>query len=102
MIKVGLGLQKFDTLAWLPYDDIESWWCSMVLTTVGRHKGLASLLTLVSWELWNERNAGIFKNKSTMPNIVLKKIKIEARWRVLAGAKKGFYFPGRLVLFACL
>jgi hypothetical protein len=68
----------------LPFDDIESWWCSVVLTGVGRQKGLVSLLMLVYWEIWHERNTRI-----------LKKIKIEASLWVLAGAKNlGFILPG--------
>jgi hypothetical protein len=95
MIKDWLGLHNFDTLAWLPFDDIESWWCSVVLTGVGRQKGLVSLLMLIYWEIWHERNARIFKNESTMPNGILKKIKIEASLWVLAGAKNlGFILPG--------
>jgi hypothetical protein len=35
----------------------------VVLTIGGRRKGLASLLILITRELWNEKNARIFKNK---------------------------------------
>ena len=48
---------------------------------------MASLLMLVSWELWNERNARTFKLVSTMPIVVFERIKLEARNWALAGAK---------------
>jgi hypothetical protein len=54
----------------------------------GRRKSIASLLMLVSWEIWKERNARTFNNVSTMPTIIYDKIKLEARTWVLAGAKK--------------
>jgi hypothetical protein len=73
MIKDWIRLHDIDTLAWLAFDDIEAWWCSLILTNGGRRKGLASLL--ISWELWNKRNAWIFKNKSAMTTVVLAKIK---------------------------
>jgi hypothetical protein len=66
-----------------------------LITAHGRRKGVASLFMLISWELWNERNTRIFKKKSTLPSIVLAKIKTEARSWVLAGAKKlDFILPG--------
>jgi hypothetical protein len=42
---------------------------------------------LVAWEIWNERNARTFKNKSTLPAIIFDRIKSEARTWVVAGAK---------------
>jgi hypothetical protein len=48
---------------------------------------MASLLMLVAWEIWNERNARNFKNKSTMPTIIFDRIKSKARTWVIAGAK---------------
>jgi hypothetical protein len=68
---------------WLSFDDIEAWWCSVVLTNGGRRKDLTSLHILVSWKLLNERNARIFKNKSTMPS----KKNLEAISWVLVGVK---------------
>jgi hypothetical protein len=46
-----------------------------------------SLLMLVAWEIWNDRNARTFKNVSTMPTIIFDRIKYEARTWVIAGAK---------------
>jgi hypothetical protein len=57
-------------------------------THEGRKKSIASLLMLVSWEIWKERNARTFNNMSTMPTIIYDKIKLEARTWVLAGAKQ--------------
>ena len=45
------------------------------------------LLLLVVRELWNERNARVFRWVSSMPSAVFAKIKHEASLWVLAGAK---------------
>lgn len=41
-------------------------------------KAIKILVILISWELWCERNARIFRNKGQPPMIVLAKIKEEA------------------------
>jgi hypothetical protein len=40
------------------------------------------------WELWNERNARVFRNKKSSSFVIVDKIKVETRLWVLAGAKK--------------
>jgi hypothetical protein len=87
MIRDWLHIQDFAPASWHAFDSVEHWWTSMVLTHGGRRKAMASLLMLVAWEIWNERNARTFKNKSTMPTIIFDRIKLEARTWVVAGAK---------------
>jgi hypothetical protein len=48
---------------------------------------MASIALLVSWEIWNERNARVFKNKHAPPMVIFEKVKYEARLWALAGAK---------------
>jgi hypothetical protein len=48
---------------------------------------MASLAMLIIWEVWNERNDRVFKNKSAPTQVVFEKIKKEANLWVLAGAK---------------
>jgi hypothetical protein len=56
---------------------------------------LASIAFLVSWELWNESNARVLKNKQAPPSVIFQKIKQEAKFWVLAGAKRtGNLMPG--------
>lgn len=43
-------------------------------------KALASLLMLVLWAIWDERNARVFRNFSTQTTIPIANIKEEARW----------------------
>jgi hypothetical protein len=48
---------------------------------------LKSAVTLITWELWKERNARVFSNKASMPLAVMQKIKDESKNWILAGAK---------------
>ena len=58
------------------------------MTNVTPHrKAVASLTLLVTWEVWNECNARVFRNKSVPSLVLLDKVKNEARLWVLAGAK---------------
>lgn len=57
-------------------------------------RAMASLTMLVSWTIWNERNARVFGHKSVPPPILLKIIVEEAKLWVTAGAKK----LGKIVL----
>jgi hypothetical protein len=38
-------------------------------------KDLASLALLVSWEIWNERNERVFRDKLAPPMVILDRIK---------------------------
>jgi hypothetical protein len=59
----------------------------VILSDDGRRKAMASLVMLVTWKIWNKRNARIFKNENTLPTIIFSRIKLEARVWVLAGIK---------------
>lgn len=81
LVKDWLGLHLLDLHAW-PTQSIHSWWGTMT-----KRKDLVSITLLVSWELWNERNARVFKNKHCPPSVILHKVKQESNLWVLAGAK---------------
>ena len=64
------------------------------LSTPNR-EAIASLTMLIGWTIWNERNARVFRNKSTPPPILFNNIKNEAITWVTAVAKKlGTVMPG--------
>lgn len=51
-------------------------------------KDMASLTILISWSIWNERNARVFRNKCVPLSTLLDNINKEASLWVAAGAKK--------------
>jgi hypothetical protein len=73
---------------WPNIATVRDWWKEITLTPGHRTKAVASLLMLTVWEIWNERNARVFRNDSTMPSIIVAKIHAESRLWVLAGAKR--------------
>jgi hypothetical protein len=55
-------------------------------SSIGR-RGLRSIILLLRWEVWKERNAAIFEHKETLNQV---KIKDEVTLRVTGGAKHLF------------
>jgi hypothetical protein len=73
LVEDGLGLHFIDLHAW-PTLFIHSWWDIMA-----KRKDLASLTLVVSWEIWNERNTWVFKNKQAPPPFILENDKRESK-----------------------
>jgi hypothetical protein len=86
-LKEWLGLADFDTNLWANFDSLEEWWCHISGANGRRQKGLSSLLLLTAWEIWNERNARVFRSVASMPTRVVSTIKSNAILWGLAGAK---------------
>jgi hypothetical protein len=74
---------------------ISEWWQFMAGGSANNRKAMASITLLVSWEVWNERNDRVFRNKSAPFDVVFDRVKREARLWVIAGAKRlGGMMPG--------
>ena len=86
-VKARTGLSNIVTADWAAMQSVRHWWTEIVLTCSPNGKGMASLLMLISWELWKERNARVFRNVSAPPMILVEKIMDEAALWALAGAK---------------
>jgi hypothetical protein len=72
---------------WSAFTSTDEWW-----TTVGSMhgaplKGWRSLMILVCWEIWKERNARVFRRKFIPSGQLFAKIKEESRAWALAGDK---------------
>jgi hypothetical protein len=50
-------------------------------------KSLRTAIMLISWEIWKERNERVFNNKSSLPSVIMHKIREEGKNWILAGAK---------------
>jgi hypothetical protein len=66
---------------------VKAWWRDVVQKRGHSRKAMASLAMLVNWEIWKERNAHIFTNKSSTSNMLILKIKEEVNLWSIAGAK---------------
>jgi hypothetical protein len=88
-LRTWLGITGIQPSQWVGLS-VKQWWSSMT-----NRKAVASHTLLVTWEIRNERNARVFRNKHTPFFVLLDKIKKEARLWVLAGAKRlGEIMPG--------
>jgi hypothetical protein len=59
----------------------------MACSAKPNRKALASITMLVSWTIWNERNARVFNNKAAPTAVLLEIIKSEVCLWIAAGAK---------------
>jgi len=82
-----IGLVQIHPNEWMQHASVYEWWSALASTEGVPRKGLRSLILLVNWKIWNERNARIFYHKELAASSLLAEIKDEARlWRI-AGAK---------------
>jgi hypothetical protein len=70
-----LGLASVDTATWANHDMVKEWWMSFIYFNGMWRKSLVTLIMLVSWEIWNKRNARVFWNIATLPTIAVAKIR---------------------------
>ena len=84
-----------DMSTWDNLHSLSLWWRNMSGSNIPNRKDMASLTMLVGWNIWNERNARIFRHKSTPTSVIFDTIKREARLWVTVGAHKlGNIMPG--------
>jgi hypothetical protein len=50
-------------------------------------KGIVSIVALTSWQIWNERNARVFRHKHMPPTVLCENIKKDLELWVAVGAK---------------
>lgn len=72
---------------WSAFSSISEWWSHLGSMPGMPRKGFRSLIILVSWEVWKERNGRIFQRNFKSLDQLLCKIKDEVRCWTLAGAK---------------
>jgi hypothetical protein len=63
------------------------YWHAIAKTPSSSPKGLQTAIMLITWEIWKERNERVFNNKSSLPSVVMHKIREEGNDWILAGAK---------------
>ncbi|XBI52970.1 hypothetical protein VPH35_035267 [Triticum aestivum] len=66
---------------------IKQWWGSNDRMQRNFGKANNSLQMLICWEIWNERNARVFRSKASPPSRVVATIKDEAKTWFIAGAR---------------
>ena len=82
-----LGMHHISTSSWSASASVKGWWNDNLQIRLGSPKALASLMMLISWEIWSERNARVVRNVAVPPVVIINKIKQEVSLWALAGAK---------------
>jgi hypothetical protein len=82
--KESFDIHSINTNAWAGLTFTE-WWT--LISSGQNRKGMTSLAMLIIWEIWNERNDRVFKNKRATSQVIFERITKEAKLWVLAGAK---------------
>jgi hypothetical protein len=85
--KQWLDLQAVDPSSWNSWRGVKEWWTEAIHKQGPSKKAMASLIILISWEIWKERNAWVFPNTYTTSSFIVVKIKEELALWSLAGAK---------------
>ena len=75
--------------AWRGCLTVTQVWDTMTAGTIPAHReGIRSLIILVCWELWKERNQRVFRNKPSCLRYLLNLTQEEAKAWAYAGAKQ--------------
>jgi hypothetical protein len=82
-----MGLHDMDIDGWQNKENVKDWWTDGIHKKGSPVRAMASLALLISWEIWKERNARIFRHHFSTSGMVITRIKDEARLWCLAGAK---------------
>jgi hypothetical protein len=67
---------------------MKEWWNGMAARSAPNRKTMSTLTFLMTWEIWCERNARVFRNKQAPAQVVFEKIRRHAKLWVLADAKR--------------
>ncbi|XBI19709.1 hypothetical protein VPH35_061160 [Triticum aestivum] len=87
MIKDWLGLHDVHSSDWSDATCVKEWWSHNATKKTQSRRPLAFLMLHISWELWNERNARIFRNIAVPVGVIVARIKEEASLWSMAGAR---------------
>lgn len=83
-MKAWIGLGDKMTSEWSGKVTVKDWWAGIALKRSPNRKAMTSLLMLISWEVWKERNARVIRNTAAPTMIIVDKIEEEAKLWVVA------------------
>jgi hypothetical protein len=88
---VGLWIQAPSLMPenWRQDTDLQTWFTELVAqTTMSKRQGVSSMVILMIWEIWSERNGRIFRREARSLQQLLHSIQDEARTWAFAGNRE--------------
>jgi hypothetical protein len=82
-----LGLVDVHPSAWMSVHSVKAWWNLIDSNMSQSRRPMMSLIMLISWEIWNERNARVLRNTAVPVGVLVARIKDVSKLWCLAGAK---------------
>jgi hypothetical protein len=87
IVKNWLGLHDVGPSRWHGRRSVKEWWSEEIHKHAHGRKAMASLAMLMSWEIWKERNARVFRNTASTIAMMVARVKEEVTMWSFAGAK---------------
>jgi predicted negative regulator of RcsB-dependent stress response len=81
-----VAYQQLDPRHWETTQTIKDWWETLANTAGVPKRGLCTLVLLIVWEIWKERNQR--QHKNAISSFLFSQIKEEAWTWAMAGAKR--------------
>ena len=72
---------------WTANQDLQAWFTQLTIDSNQQMKGLQTLVLLVIWSLWMERNKRIFQQEELTTNVFISLLRDNVRTWIFAGAK---------------
>ncbi|KAF6996655.1 hypothetical protein CFC21_012973 [Triticum aestivum] len=80
-------MHHITTTTWPTRASVRDWWNVNLQILLGSPRVLAPLMMLISWEIWSERNARVFRKTDVPSMVIINMIKEEVSLWALAGTK---------------
>ncbi|KAF2913727.1 hypothetical protein DAI22_10g108000 [Oryza sativa Japonica Group] len=82
-VATKLGIPQLRPLNWPRTTSLEDWWIQTIhAMNKDKRSGVKSILILLSWEIWKERNSRVFQGIEASPQTITNRISDEIwLWR---------------------
>nr|TKW29454.1 hypothetical protein SEVIR_3G395500v2 [Setaria viridis] len=87
MVANWISCMAIQPMLWEHEESLDHWWSARATTQCCSRKGMRSLIMLVSWTVWRERNSRIFERKESTINMMFDRIRDESALWIATGAK---------------
>ena len=81
------GCPSLSPNSWSEISDLKLWFCRLLTVQQKQRHGVGTLVLLISWSIWKERNNRIFRKEELSTPRFISLLRDELRMWIFAGAK---------------